>query len=551
MVPLDEETVPGRAELERVSPLDAAPVPPVGNGSAVEFPPGYGEEIMLEGRLDPVTAPEGMAAVREPEEIVPKLEVTGALPKPKLLELPSGYDAEDKDGVIPDGELGVGVPESLTVDRDPEAVNTEKDPEANGAMEEPVGPADRVPFDIEYGAEPIEEDTIPMLEEPEEVAACADVPVPGGMVIIPVDVPVALLNVSVCPNVAVLVEFALVDAVDLEEEFVKVRLPLAGMLLITKLDVEVIAAVALLDNDAVNVELVPPALVVPAPEVVLATELVRVPVELAVELDEVSADVNPGDSVPPVAIELVVIDPVDPIVVPLLGNGGRGTVPEKVSTEIVPPAPVTVDRDRLAACVADDPEPVAVPEVAPEDEPTRVTEVGYAAELEPGCPVEDDFDTAYVLALPEVAPEEAEPEAPPEELTPEVVEAPRLDPVSGPVEPLAADEDKALPVTAAVWENPEITLLVRVTVVVREIPEDTVTSVMTSVVRLVEYGIVKGPLSELRVVAEEAPDDGLVGAVADAPVTDEPVPEPAAELAEPELPDSVDPEPAAEALALP
>ncbi|RYP74553.1 hypothetical protein DL769_003998 [Monosporascus sp. CRB-8-3] len=549
-VPLDEETVPGRAEVERVSPLDAAPDPPVGNGSAVEFPPGYGGEIKLEGGLDRVAVPEEMAAVREPEEIAPKLEVTGALPKP-MLELPSGYDAEDKDGVVPDGGLKLGVPERLIVSRDPETVKTEKDQEANGSMEEPVGPADPVPFVIEYGAELIEEDPIPMLEDPEEVAACADVPVPDGVVITPVDVPVILLNVSVFSGVAVLVAFALVDTVDLEEEFVKVRLPLAGMLLIAKLDLEVTAAVELLENNAVNVELVPSALAVPAPEVMLATELARVSVKLPVELDAIPAGVDPGDSVPPVAIELVATDPVDPAAVPLLGNGGRGTVPEKVSTESVPPAPVTVGRGGLGACVAEDPEPVTVPEVAPDDEPTPVTEVGYAAELEPDWSEDDDPDTTTVLALPEAAPEKEEPDAPPEELIPEAVEAPRLDPVPGPVEPLAADEDKALPVTAAVLENPEITLLVWVTVVVREMPEDTVTSVMTSVVRLVESGIVKEPLSKLRVVAEEAPDDRLAGAVTDAPVTDGPAPEPVAELAERELSDTVNPGSTEGVLALP
>ncbi|RYP73194.1 hypothetical protein DL770_007823 [Monosporascus sp. CRB-9-2] len=408
-------------------------------------------------------------------------------------------------------------------------------------MEEPVGLADPVPFDIEYGAEPIEEDPAPMLEEPKEVAACADVPVLEEMVIVPVSVPVILLNVSVCPGVAVLVVFALVDAVDLEDEFVKVRLPLAGMLLIARRDVDVIAAVALPERDVVNVELVSPALVVPVPAVALATELVRVPVKLAVELDAVTADADPGGSVPPVAIELVATDPVGPAAVLLLGNGGRGTVPETVSTDMVPPAPVIVDRDRLAACVAEDPdpEPVDVPEAVPEVVPEAVPEavpdaelnptndVGYAAELEPDWSEEGDPDTAAVLALPEAAPEE-EPDAPPKELIPEAVDAPRLDPVPGLAEPLAADEDKALPVTAAVWENPEITLLVWVTVVV------------------LEYGIVKDPLSELRVVAEEAPDDRLAGAVADAPITDEPVLEPVAELAEPGLSETVDPEPAAE-----
>ncbi|RYP64813.1 hypothetical protein DL771_008593 [Monosporascus sp. 5C6A] len=438
MVPLDEETVPGGAKVEGVSPLDAATVPLVGNGSAVEFPPGYGAESKLEGELDPVTVPEEIATVREPEEAVPKLAVTGTLPKPELLESPSGYDAEDEDGVVPDGGLELGVPERLTVNRDPETVKTEKDPEARVAMEEPVGLADPVLFDIGYGAEPLEEDPAPTLEEPEEVAACADVPVVDGMGIIPVNVPVILLNVSVCPGVAVLVVLALVDAVDLEEEFVKVRLPLAGMLLIANLDVEVIAVVALLEKDAVNVELVPPALAVLAAEVVLATELVRVPVKLAVKLDAVPADVDPGDSVPPVAIELVATDPVDPAAVPLLGNGGRGAVPEKVSTDMVPPAPVTVDRDRLAVCVAEDPDPEAVdvPEVIPEAvldaELNPINDVGYATELEPDWPEEDD-------------PEEEEPDAPSEELIPEAVEAPRPDPVPGPAEPLAADEDKALP----------------------------------------------------------------------------------------------------------
>ncbi|RYP41577.1 hypothetical protein DL767_000919 [Monosporascus sp. MG133] len=492
VVRLDEETVPGRAEVERVSPLDAATVPPVGNGSAVEFPSGYGGETKLEGGLDPITVPEEMATVRELEETVPKLEVTGTLPKPELLELPSGYDAEDEDGVVPDGGLTLGVPGRLTVDRDPDTVKTEKDPEANGAIEEPVGLADPVPFDIEYGAEPIEEDPAPLLEEPEEVAACADVPILDGIVVIPVNVPVILLNVSVCPGVAVLVVFALVDVVDLKDEFVKVRLPLAGMLLIARRDVEVIAAVAFLERDAINVELVPPAPAVPAPKVALATELVRVPVKFAVGFDAVPAGVDPGDSVPPVAIEVAATDPVDPAAVLLLGNGGRGTVPEKVSTDMVPPAPVTVDRDRLAACVAEDPnpEPVDAPDAIPGVELNPVNDVGYATELAPDWPEGDDPDTAAVLALPEAVPEE-KPDAPPEELIPEAVEAPRLDPVPGPAEPLAGDEDRALPVTAAVWENPEITRLVWVTVVV------------------LEYGIVKDPLSGLRVVAEEAPDDRL------------------------------------------
>ncbi|RYP73193.1 hypothetical protein DL770_007822 [Monosporascus sp. CRB-9-2] len=125
VVPLDEETVPERAEVERVTPLDAATVPPVGNGSAVEFPPGYGGETKLEDGLDPMTVSEEIATVTEPEETVPKLEVTGTLPKPELLELPSRYDAEDEDGIVPDGGLELLVPERLTVDRDPDTVKTE------------------------------------------------------------------------------------------------------------------------------------------------------------------------------------------------------------------------------------------------------------------------------------------------------------------------------------------------------------------------------------------------------------------------------------------
>ncbi|RYP10143.1 hypothetical protein DL764_000853 [Monosporascus ibericus] len=442
-VPLDEETVPGRAEVERVSPLDAGTGPPVGNGSAVELPPGYGGETKLEGGLDPVTLPVEMATVREPEETVPKLEVTGILPKAELLELPSEYEAEDEVAVVPDGGLELRVPERLIVDRDPELVKTEKVPEANGAMEEPVGLIDPVPFDIEYGAEPVEEDPAPMLEEPEEVAACADVPALDGMVIIPVSVPVISLNP-------------------------------------------------------------------------------------AVELDAVPAGVDPGDSVPPVAIELVATDPVAPAAVPLLGNGGRGTVPEKVSTDMVPPAPVTVDRDRLAACVAEDPdpEPADVLEAIPDIELNPINDVGYAAELEPDWPEEDDPGTAAVLALSEAVPEEEEPDASPEELIPEAVEAPRLDPVPGPEEPLAADEDKVLPVTAAVAENPEIIVLVWVTVIV------------------LECGIVKDPLSELREAAEAAPDDRLAGPVADAPIIDEPDLKPVAELAD------LEDEPPAEDLAV-
>ncbi|KAK7750168.1 hypothetical protein SLS62_007919 [Diatrype stigma] len=231
-----DEFAVGSGKEAVIDGIDDVPTPLVGKGPTVEFPPGNGgaDAVPEEAIVTEMLLEKGTELITRLEELGPRLEATGAVPVPTiLLELPKGNDGDGDGSAVLDEKLGTEAAVPLGAEGTIDTVNTVCEPETVVVMVlSPVVPVGIELFVSGNGIDPEGDEEEPVYE-PVLGVGTIDTPVEFAGVIVPPDI-----LVTVVLLLALLIVWGAADVVEPDVVLVRVRLPDAGTLLITKFEEE-------------------------------------------------------------------------------------------------------------------------------------------------------------------------------------------------------------------------------------------------------------------------------------------------------------------------